>query len=153
MPALFDDECLGLEAANILLTLQIPISVNQLLQNPIDESESQSRNQLGQNPNDESNSESRNQVQVRWAITRRRTKIALQNAGRAETETKPLMKDEDASNPITPLVLSPSVSHDNFNHFPEKVSKKKGTILGWAFRMMLFRPFCFSNKHNKLIST
>ncbi|CAL5416020.1 unnamed protein product [Camellia sinensis] len=100
-------------------------SSNQLLQNPIDESESQSRNQLGQNPNDESNSESRNQVQVRWAITRRRTKIALQNAGRAETETKPLMKDEDASNPITPLVLSPSVSHDNFNHFPEKVSKKK----------------------------
>ncbi|CAL5418454.1 unnamed protein product [Camellia sinensis] len=100
-------------------------SSNQLLQNPIDESESQSRNQLGQNPNDESNSESRNQVQVRWAITRRRTEIALQNAGRAETETKPLMKDKDASNPITPLVLSPSVSHDNFNHFPEKVSKKK----------------------------
>ncbi|CAL5349404.1 unnamed protein product [Camellia sinensis] len=129
MPALFDDECLGLEAANIVLTLQIPIhlsdSSNQLLQNPIDESESQSRNQLGQNPNDESNSESRNQVQVRWAITRRRTEIALQNAGRAEMETKPLVKDEDASNPITPLVVSPSVSHDNFNHFPEKVSKKK----------------------------
>ncbi|KAI8003784.1 hypothetical protein LOK49_LG08G00281 [Camellia lanceoleosa] len=131
MPALFDDECLGLEAANILLTLQIPIHLsdcsNQLLQNPIDESESQSRNQLGQNPNDESNSESRNQVQVRWAITRRRTAIALQNAGRAETEmeTKPQVKDEDALNPITPLVVSPSVSHDNFNHFPEKVSKKK----------------------------
>ncbi|KAL7175146.1 hypothetical protein ACSBR2_028866 [Camellia fascicularis] len=142
MPALFDDECLGLEAANILLTLQIPIqlsdSSNQLFQNPIDESESQSRNQLVQNPNDESESESRNQVQVRWATTRRRTEIALQNAGRAETETKPLVKDEDASNPITPLVLSPSVSHDNFNHFPEKVSKKKRLLRGKGILLSIY---------------